>query len=75
FHVQCTKGTYVRTLAHDLGQRLGCGGHLKALRRVTSGHLNVADALPLEQILTMPLPDLEKRLIPAYEAAPRVALG
>lgn len=74
FSVQCTKGTYVRTLAHDLGQKLGCGGHLKALRRESSGHLSVAQALPLEQLLAMPLPDLEKRLIPAYEAAPRVAL-
>src|SRR5438874_12231317 len=37
FRVACTKGTYVRTLAHDLGQKLGCGAHLAALRRVTSG--------------------------------------
>lgn len=74
FHVHCTKGTYVRTLAHDLGQKLGCGGHLKALRRVSSGHLNVAQALTLDQILTLPLPEIEKRLIPTYEAAPRIAL-
>ena len=35
--VLCSKGTYVRSLAHDLGQALGCGGHLSALRRLASG--------------------------------------
>ncbi len=74
FVVRCTKGTYVRTLAHDLGQRLGCGAHLKALRRISSGSLNVAQSLTLDQILAMPLTEIEKHLVPAYEAAPRVAL-
>lgn len=74
FVVRCTKGTYVRTLAHDLGQRLGCGAHLKALRRIASGNLNVSQALTLDQILAMPLPEIEKHLVPPYEAAPRVAL-
>ncbi len=74
FVVKCTKGTYVRTLAHDLGQRLGCGAHLKALRRIASGNLNVSQALTLDQIMAMPLPEIEKHLIPAYEAAPRIAL-
>ena len=45
--VQCSAGTYVRSLAHDLGQRLGCGAHLTALRRTASGNLLVADAVPL----------------------------
>src|SRR5205085_6759609 len=35
--VHCSKGTYVRTLAHDIGRKLGCGAHLKALRRTRSG--------------------------------------
>lgn len=74
FVVRCTKGTYVRTLAHDLGQRLGCGAHLKALRRLSSGNLSVTRALTLDQIMAMPLPEIEKHLVPAYEAAPRVAL-
>ncbi len=74
FVVRCTKGTYVRTLAHDLGQRLGCGAHLKALRRLSSGNLTVKQALTLDQILAMPLPEIEKHLVPPYEAAPRVAL-
>ena len=75
FRVLCTKGTYVRTLAHDLGQRLGCGAHLSALRRISSGNLNVSRAVTLEQLQKMSLPEIEKVLIPAYEAAPSVALG
>jgi tRNA pseudouridine55 synthase len=74
FVVRCTKGTYVRTLAHDLGQRLGCGAHLKALRRLASGNLHVSQALTLDEIFALSLPEIEKRLVPAYEAAPRVAL-
>ncbi|WP_221029160.1 tRNA pseudouridine(55) synthase TruB [Actomonas aquatica] len=74
FLVRSSKGTYVRTLAHDLGQKLGCGGHLKNLRRTAAGDLNVANALPLEEILEMPLLDLEKRLLPVHEVAPRIAL-
>lgn len=74
FSVRCTKGTYIRTLAHDLGAKLGCGAHLKTLRRTASGDLRVDQALRLEELLAMPLPDLERRLIPVHEAAPRIAL-
>jgi tRNA pseudouridine55 synthase len=45
--VHCSAGTYIRSLAHDLGQVLGCGGHLSALRRTASGTLRVEDAVPL----------------------------
>src|SRR5262249_16354280 len=44
FRIACTKGTYVRSIAHDLGQRLGCGAHLATLRRITSGAFEIADA-------------------------------
>ncbi len=74
FLVRSSKGTYVRTLAHDLGQKLGCGGHLKDLRRTASGDLRVDDALPLETLLEMPLPELEKRLLPVHQVAPTIAL-
>ncbi len=50
FRVACTKGTYVRSLAHELGQKLGCGAHLATLRRVVSGKFNVADAIEFEQV-------------------------
>lgn len=74
FRVRSSKGTYVRTLAHDLGDKLGCGGHLKDLRRVASGNLRVDDALPLDELLAMPLLDLEKRLLPVHQVAPSIAL-
>lgn len=74
FKVHCTKGTYVRTLAHDLGQRLGCGAHLKALRRISSGELTIEKALTLDQIMAMPIPEIEKHLVPTLQAAPRIAL-
>jgi tRNA pseudouridine55 synthase len=48
--VRCSPGTYVRSLAHDLGQRLGPGGHLTALRRLASGHWRVEDALSLDEV-------------------------
>lgn len=75
FSVDCTKGTYVRTLAHDLGQKLGCGGHLSALRRVSSGALNVSRAVTLEALQKMSPAEVQAALIPGYEAAPSVALG
>jgi len=67
--VACTKGTYVRSLAHDLGQKLGCGAHLTALRRSASGKFDVADALPLDAILQMSTAQLEKRVIPYLKLA------
>jgi tRNA pseudouridine55 synthase len=48
--VHCSAGTYVRSLAHDLGQRLGCGAHLTALRRTASGNLRVEDAVTLDAL-------------------------
>ena len=47
--VGCGKGFYMRSLAHDLGQALGCGGHMKTLERLRSGAFAVEDALPLEE--------------------------
>ena len=74
FRLDCTKGTYVRTIAHDLGQKLGCGAHLSALRRTASGRFTIGQCLPLEQIEALSLAEIEKRLIPVYAAAPSVAL-
>jgi len=48
--VRCSAGTYVRTLVHDLGANLGCGAHLRALRRTASGGFTEADAVPLDDI-------------------------
>src|SRR5437868_15364936 len=54
FSVLCSKGFYVRTYAHDIGQALGCGGHLKSLRRLKSGRFDVAQAITVEEIKTAP---------------------
>lgn len=64
FRVACTKGTYVRSLAHELGQKLGCGAHLATLRRISSGKFDVANATEFEEALGLPLSELEKRVIP-----------
>ena len=48
--IVCTSGFYVRSLAHDIGQRLGCGAHLEALRRTRAGRFSVADALSLAEL-------------------------
>lgn len=48
--VRCSGGTYVRTLVHDLGERLGCGAHLTSLRRTASGGFSLADAVPLAEL-------------------------
>jgi tRNA pseudouridine55 synthase len=50
FEVSCSRGTYVRTLAADMGAELGCGAHLKTLRRSACGHLNISDALTPDEL-------------------------
>jgi tRNA pseudouridine55 synthase len=48
--VVCSSGTYIRSLAHDLGQQLGCGGHIRELRRMASGPFTMAQARPLVEL-------------------------
>lgn len=48
FRVRCSKGTYVRSIVHDLGARLGCGGHLQSLRRTLQGPFGLANAISWE---------------------------
>ena len=74
FRLRSSKGTNVRTIAHDLGQKLGCGAHLSALRRTATDRFNISQAMTLDAIEAMPIPEIERRLIPVYEAAPSVAL-
>ena len=54
--VRCSKGTYIRTLAEDIGRALGCGAHLAALRRTASGGLDITDAVTLETLAELPMP-------------------
>ena len=69
FRIACTKGTYVRSIAHELGEKLGCGGHLAALRRVASGKFDVAHAAPLADVLKLAPRELEKRVLPFLKLA------
>src|SRR4029079_11416473 len=50
FSVLCSKGFYVRTYAHDIGETLGCGAHLKSLRRTRSGRFDLARAISVAEI-------------------------
>jgi tRNA pseudouridine55 synthase len=69
FRVACTKGTYVRSLVHELGIKTGPGAHLASLRRVASGKFNVKDAIPFEDVIKLPSFELEKRVIPFLQLA------
>jgi tRNA pseudouridine55 synthase len=76
--IDCSKGTYVRTLAQDIGEALGCGAHLAALRRTRVGALEIANAHSLEKIESMDL-ESRRRLLLAPDALlgglPRVTLA
>ena len=63
--VSCSKGTYIRTLAEDIGEALGCGAHLTGLRRTGSGPLGVAGAVTLTDLEAMDEADRLARLLPA----------
>jgi len=63
--VSCSKGTYIRTLAEDIGESLGCGAHLSALRRTGSGALRVEQAVTLEQLQAMDEAQRDALLAPA----------
>jgi tRNA pseudouridine55 synthase len=62
--VSCSKGTYIRALADDIGQALGCGAHLSALRRTAAGRLDLRDAITLDALDAMDAPARDTRLKP-----------
>lgn len=70
FRVVCSKGFYVRTYAHDIGQELGCGAHLSALRRTKSGRFDVEGAITIEELKTLPRSEVEARVM----SLPRVSM-
>ena len=70
--VECTKGTYIRSLAMDIGARLGCGGHLVALRRESSGPFALADAVTLDALQKMDADQARRLLLPPDAALPYV---
>ena len=64
FRIACTKGTYVRSIANDIGRDVGSGAFLNTLRRTQSGKYSVDDAVTMDQIRDFSLSDLRERVIP-----------
>ena len=63
FVVQCSKGFYVRTYANDIGEKLGCGGHLSALRRTKSGKFSVEGAITFDELKVSSREEIEARML------------
>jgi len=75
--VHCSKGTYIRTLAMDIGEMLGCGAHLTALRRLASGPFQLDDAITLDALEDLDLQSRRGFLLPiesAFPGLPRLTL-
>mgnify|MGYP001766881164 FL=1 len=69
FRVVCSKGFYVRTYAHDIGQLLGCGAHLKALRRTASGKFRAEGALTVDELRSLPFEQIRSRVLSLPEVS------
>src|SRR5260370_15303228 len=63
FSVLCSKSFYVRTYVHDIGDGLGCGAHLKSLRRIKSGRFDVANAFSVDEIKNKPPPEIPHHIL------------
>jgi len=75
--VACSKGTYIRTLAEDIGAELGCGAHLAGLRRLSAAHYVLANTVTLESLEAMPLEERDALLLSpdsAIQDLPQVEL-
>ncbi|MBC2602341.1 tRNA pseudouridine(55) synthase TruB [Puniceicoccus vermicola] len=70
FRIAVSKGTYVRTVAHDLGQKLGCGAYLTSLRRTAINDIDIKRAVPLETLQEAPPSQLGRFLIPVHQHVP-----
>lgn len=74
--VCCSKGTYIRTLCKDVGEALGCGGCMEALRRLTAGEYTIAEAVSLQQLLEADAPEQYLRPVDSMFASyPAVTLS
>lgn len=75
--VRCSGGTYIRTLANDLGEALGCGAHLRSLRRTEAGGFSVTETIPLDAVSQdslRPMSDVVREL-PRFEADKEMAIA
>ena len=68
FEVECSKGTYVRTLCHDIGQRLGTAAHLNSLRRIRSGSFSIEEAVSLDWLETADDDAIAGKMLPLASA-------
>ena len=74
--VQCSKGTYIRTLCKDIGEALGCGGCMQALRRVQAGEYTIEEAVPLQELLETENPENYLRSVDSmFRNYPEVTLS
>ena len=69
FSVVCSKGFYVRTYVHDIGETLGCGAHLKSLRRTKSGRFGVDQAISVAEIKNASREEILKRILTLPEVS------
>jgi tRNA pseudouridine55 synthase len=74
FTIGCTKGTYVRTLANDLGEKIGCGAHLIALNRTDIEKFRIEDAVSLDEFEKMDTQSIQRILIPQIRAIPSTVI-
>lgn len=74
FRLACSKGTYVRTVCHDLGKKIGCGAHMTQLCRISSDKFNVENAITVEKLSQLSPSAIKKILIPVASAVPSFAL-
>jgi tRNA pseudouridine55 synthase len=63
FDVLCTKGTYIRQLADDIGEKLGCGAHLLDLRRISSGKFDISGAVTVSELNKMSMERLNENIV------------
>jgi tRNA pseudouridine55 synthase len=69
FSVVCSKGFYVRTYVNDIGEVLGCGAHLKSLRRIKSGRFDVANAISVDEIKNAPREEIVRKILSLPEVS------
>ncbi|HSR02382.1 MAG TPA: tRNA pseudouridine(55) synthase TruB [Methylophilaceae bacterium] len=73
-NVRCSKGTYIRTLAEDIGSALGCGAHLRALRRTETAGYSIQNTLNINQLEEMSLEMRDQQLLPLDSAIARLPM-
>lgn len=73
-YISCSKGTYIRTIIHDLGQALGCGAAMNGLSRVRAAGFTLEDCVTMEQLAEMPLEKALMPLINAFEGYTKITL-